>query len=188
MHRITGGAAEYNAAASQNQWASLCDATLNFAHPDLVRLLALWRMEAGPAGIPPRRAMSARLLKSFLRDIALYERVGEGPERRYRIRLMGTAFAQILGDFTGQFVDEAVPAEFAPRWHAALDATLGAGAPLRFLGREDTNRMSFLTGEFFSAPLLADDGGATLVLAAARYSGRRPWEEVEAEARRTLGL
>jgi hypothetical protein len=188
MHGIVGGAAEFNAAALQNGWASLCDATLNFAHSDLVKLLALWRMEAGEAGIPPRRAMSARLLKSFLRDIALYERIGEGPGRRYRIRLMGTAFAQILGDFTGKFVDEAVSAEFTPRWHAALDATLGAKAPLRFVAREDTNQMTFLTGEFLSAPLLADDGRANLVLSAARYSGRRPWEEIEAEARKTLGL
>ena len=51
---------------------------------------------------------------------------------------MGTAFAQILGDLTGKFIDEAVPAEFVPRWHASLDATLATGAPLRFLGREDT--------------------------------------------------
>ena len=27
-----------------------------------------------------------------------------------------------------------------------------------------------------------------LVLAAARYSGKRPWEDVDAEARRLLGL
>jgi hypothetical protein len=132
--------------------------------------------------------MSPRLLKSFLRDVAIYERVLEGEMRRYRVRLMGTAFAQILGDLTGKFIDEAVPAEFVVRWHASLDATLGAAAPLRFLGREDTKGMTFLTGEFFSAPLVADDGRTNLVLAAARYSGKRPWEEVDHEARRMLGL
>lgn len=188
MAAIIGSAADFNRAARDGGWHSLCDATAKFSHPDLTRLLALWRSEAGENAIPPRRTMSPRLLKSFLRDVAIYERVGEGEGRRYRVRLMGTAFAQILGDLTGKFIDEAVAADFVPRWHASLDATLGAAAPLRFLGREDTKGMTFLTGEFFSAPLLADDGQANLLLAAARYSGKRPWEDVDAEARRLLGL
>jgi hypothetical protein len=189
MDWVIGGAAEYNTQATRGDWHSLCDPALAFLHPDLGRLLDLWRSEAGDGGIPHRRVMSPRLLKSFLRDIAIYERLkGEDGKRRYRVRLMGTAFAQILGDLTGKFVDEAVPAEFVPRWHAALDLTLAGRAPLRFLGREDTNRMTFLTGEFFSAPLIADDGQMSLVLAAARYSGKRPWEEVDAEARKALGL
>lgn len=189
MDVVIGGAAEYNAAAVRGNWHSLCDPSLSFLHPDLVRLHELWLAEAQDGGIPLRRVMSPRLLKSFLRDIALYERLkGAGGERRYRVRLVGTAFAQIIGDLTGKFVDEVVPKEFLPRWHAALDATLGARAPLRFLGREDTKGMTFLTGEFFSAPLLADDGQPNIVLAAARFSGKRPWEEVDAEARRTLGL
>jgi hypothetical protein len=188
MDSIIGSAAEYNRASQKGDWHSLCDATLRFNHPDLTKLLTLWRNEAGDKPIPLRRTMSPRLLKSLLRDIAIYERVGDGGDRRYRVRLMGTSFAQILGDLTGKFIDEAVPEPFVPRWHAALDATLGAGAPLRFLGREDTKGLTFLTGEFFSAPLIADDGQMNLVLAAARYSGKRPWEEFDQEARRLLGL
>jgi hypothetical protein len=189
MDLVIGTVADYNAASRRGDWHSLCDPTLAFVHPDLTKLLDLWRSETGEAGIPPRRVMSPRLLKSFLRDIAIYERL-ETPDgrRRYRVRLMGTAFAQILGDLTGKLVDEAVPARFVDRWHGALDVTLAVRAPLRFLGREDTNGMTFLTGEFFSAPLIADDGQMSLVLAAARYSGKRPWEEVDAEARKTLGL
>jgi hypothetical protein len=48
--------------------------------------------------------------------------------------------------------------------------------------------MIFLTGEFFSAPLMADNGQVNLVLSSARYSGKRPWPEVEAETRKALGL
>jgi len=189
MELVIGGAAEFNKAAAAGNWHSLCDERLHFAHPELMRLLELWRAEAGDGGIPPRRVMSPRLLKSFLRDIALYERVANDTgQRRYRVRLIGTAFAQILGDLTGKFIDEAIAPDFAVRWHAALDATLGARAPLRFLGREDTKGMTFLTGEFFSAPLLADDGQMNLVLAAARFSGKRPWDEIDAEAREQLGL
>jgi hypothetical protein len=188
MGSIIGSAAEYNRAARTGDWHSLCDVTLAFQHPDLMKLLELWRSEAGDSGIAPRRTMSPRLLKSHLRDIALYERVGDGDGRRYRVRLMGTSFAQILGDMTGKYLDDALPAAMLPRWHAALDTTLGARAPLRFLGREDTNQMSFLTGEFLSAPLVADDGQVNLVLGAARYSGKRPWEDIDADARKSLGL
>src|ERR1700752_4774259 len=105
MGPIIGNADEYNRAAKAGDWHSLCDVTLKFLHPDLLRLLDLWKSEAGK-GIPQRRTMSPRLLKSFLRDIALYERIGEGEARRYRVRLMGTSFAQILGDLTGKFLDE----------------------------------------------------------------------------------
>jgi hypothetical protein len=189
MDVTIGGAADYNAVATRDTWHSLCDPTLQFAHPELVKLLDLWRANAGENGIPPRRVMSARLLRSLVRDIAIYERVvtAEGA-RRYRVRLFGTGFAHIVGDLTGKYIDEAVGREFVPRWHAALDVTLAENAPLRFVGREDTNNMIFLTGEFFSAPLTADDGQVSLVLGSARYSGRRPWLEVEAETREQLGL
>jgi len=188
MDAVIGGAAEYNRTSAAGNWHSLCDQSLRFVHPELTRLLDLWRSEAHDGAIPPRRVMSPRLLKPFLRDVALYERLSGGAERRYRVRLMGTAFAQILGDLTGKFIDEAIPADYVKRWHGALDATLGVRAPLRFLSREDTKGMTFLTGEFFAAPLLADDGQMNLVLAAARFSGKRPWEVVDAEARKDLGL
>lgn len=190
MDAVIGGAAEFNRMAAEGGWHSLCDETAGFSHPDLMKLRELWRDEAAHGGgIPPRRAMSPRLLKPFLRDVALYERLnGDDGRRRYRVRLIGTAFAQILGDLTGKFIDEAVPKEFVVRWHASLDTTLAHRAPLRFLGREDTKGMTFLTGEFFSAPLTADDGQVSLVLAAARFSGKRPWDQVDAEARRELGL
>jgi len=189
MDVTIGGAADYNAAATRGAWHSICDPTLQFAHPELVKLLALWRANAGDEGIPLRRVMSARLLRSLVRDIAIYERVATaGGGRRYRVRLIGTGFAHIVGDLTGRFIDEAIGTDFVARWHGALDATLGANAPLRFVGREDTNNMIFLTGEFLSAPLAADDGQVNLVLGSARYSGKRPWPEVEAETRDRLGL
>jgi len=188
MDATSGGAADYNAASVRGGWHSLCDPTLQFSHPELRKLLELWVSHAGATGIPPRREMSARMLKSMLRDVAIYERVSSQGGRRYRVRLIGSGFAQIVGDLTGKFIDEAVAPEMVSRWYGALDATLGAAAPLRFVGREETNGMIFLTGEFFSAPLMADDGQVNLVLGSARYSGKHPWPEIEAETRRMLGL
>jgi hypothetical protein len=182
------GADDYNERAKTNNWVSLCDASVTFSHPDLRRLLGLWRKQA-MGGIPLRRDMTPRVLKSFLPDIAICERLtGDGGERRYRVSMMGVWFAQILGNFTGKYLDDALPPEHLPRWRAALDATLADCVPLRFLARTDTSAMSFLSGEYFVAPLLADNGSASFVLAAGRFSGGRPWEEVIAEARLALGL
>ena len=48
--------------------------------------------------------------------------------------------------------------------------------------------MSFLNGEYFVAPLLADDSSASFILVAGRFAAGRPWEDVEAEARLAQGL
>jgi hypothetical protein len=182
------GADDYNKRAKEDGWASLCDASVTFNHPDLRRLLGLWRKQA-KNGTPLRHDMTPRVLKSFLPDIAICERViGDGGERRYRVCTMGAWFAQILGNFTDKFLDEVLPPEHLPRWQMALDVTLADCVPLRFLGRTDTNAMSFLNGEYFVAPLLADDGSASFILAAGRFTGGRPWEDVQAEARQALGL
>jgi hypothetical protein len=186
---MSAGAADYNEKAKTNNWAVLCDASVTFNHPDLRRLLGVWRKQANRRSLPVRRDLTPRLLKSFHKDIALYERVAAmGGARRWRVLQMGASFAQIVGDMTGKFLDEAIQAEFLPRWHAALDATLGQGAPLRFLTRADTWQMPFLIGEYFAAPLIADDGSASLILGAGRFTGGRSWPAVEAEARKALGL
>ena len=182
------GADDYNERAKTNDWAAFCDASVTFSHPDLRRLLGLWRKQA-KGGIPLRRDMTPRVLKGFLQDIAICERVvGDGGERRWRVCQQGAWFAQILGDFNGKFLDEVLPPHLQPRWQVALDATLTDRVPLRFLGRTDANAMSFLNGEYFVAPLIADDGSASFILASGRFTGGRPWEEVEAEARLALGL
>lgn len=173
----------FNAKARQAGWASLCDATLAFVRPEFGELLCLWREHAEAEGLPFRKHFGPRSLKALLRHVAIYERVENG-EARYRVRLMGTAFADAMGDLSGRFIDEAVAPEFLPRWYAALGAAIEARAPLRFVSRLDTVNKSYLVAEYFEAPILADDGSASLILAAGHFAPR-PWTEVSAhEARR----
>jgi hypothetical protein len=182
-------AAEFNALAAREGWPTLCDRTVHFDRPELAALLSLWHQKAGPSGIPARADMTPRVLKPFLRDVAIYERVSDGAgSRRYRVRLLGDTVAHVMGDLTGKFIDKAVAPKFLPRWYASLDATLAAGAPLRFLSRSDTNDMSFLVAEYFSAPLLGPDGTPSMVLGVAHYDGARGWDDVAAEACRHLHL
>ena len=141
---MSAGAADYNEKAKTNNWAALCDASLAFNHPDLRRLLGLWRKQA-KGGIPLRTDMTPRVLKSHLQDIAICRRIaGDRSERRWRVCQQGVWFAQILGDFNGKFLDEVLPPHLQPRWQVALDATLADRAPLRFLGRTDANRLLHL--------------------------------------------
>ncbi|MBU6298733.1 MAG: hypothetical protein KGJ79_02205 [Alphaproteobacteria bacterium] len=180
------GAASYNNTARDNGWAAICDGTANFDHPDLRRFLALWRRTRaqGPlawSNLPP-------LLKPYLPDAAVYQRTSSGEERRWRVVRMGSHFAQIMGNLSGKFLDEVIPAGTLPRWYAALDATLGGDGPLRFLARVDNSGMPFLTGEYFTAPLIGEDGSASLVLSVGRFTGGRRWDEIADEARLALGL
>lgn len=118
------GADAYNEAVRTENWAALCDATLTFTHPDLRRFLGLWRRTAAQ-GLPAWGDLLPRELKPYLQDIALYDRVGSGAARRWRVFALGGHFAQIMGNLSGKFLDETVPAERLPHWYASLDATLG---------------------------------------------------------------
>ena len=174
----------YMQLAQENGWVGICDPKLSFRARELSELHDLWRQTARASAIPRRCDFTPRVLKSCLPHVAIYERVlCPQKGRRYRVRLMGTRFAQVMGDLTGKFIDEAVPAPFLPRWYAALDAVIEACVPLRFLSRADTVNKSFLLGEFFEAPLLNDNGEAELVLAAAIHTEMQDWDEILAEER-----
>lgn len=166
----------FNIRARLEGWPSVCDASLAFQRMEFRLLLATWHDFGDEDHLPSRRALTPHKLKSLLRNIAIYEKVTNG-KVRYRVRVMGSAFADIMGDMTGRFLDEAVPEEHLPRWHAALDTVLEAGAPLRFVSRADTACKSHLSGEYFQAPLLDDDGAPTLILAGGHFAARK-WSDI----------
>jgi len=174
-----------NEAAADSGWPMLCDETCSFMHPLLHELLALWRHEAA-AGIPQRQALTARKLQPFMRNLTLFERLSEGPQRRYRVRLMGSGIVQYYGELTGKYIDEVVPETFLPRWYAFLDTALHAARPVRLLLRADTFDKAHMVGECLCAPLAAEAGSVKFVLLGMILDGRRPWSVVQADARALL--
>lgn len=178
MHsaRAAQASDKFNALALANGWPSLCDPTLAFCDIRFRVLLSRWHDFSIGDRMPCRRDFTPRTLKELLREVAIYERVING-STRYRVRLMGTAFADVMGDMSGQFIDEAVPPAFASRWQASLGAVFEAQAPLRFMARSDTGHKSFLVAEYFAAPLLADDGSLSMVLGAGHFAPRE-WDDV----------
>ena len=151
----SGAAAEasekFNAKARAEGWASYCDPCLSFHRLEFRLLIATWRDLGDEQHLPSRKDLTPRRLKSLSRNIVIYERVANGSVR-YRVRVMGTAFSEIMGDLSGHYLDEAMPAEQMPRWQAALDTALEAGAPLRFVAGADTSGKPFMAGEYFEAP------------------------------------
>jgi hypothetical protein len=177
----------FDRAATENNWPLLCDESCAFTSPMLADLLALWRREAA-AGIPARSAMTARKLQPYMRSLAIYERMGEGDKRRYRVRLMGSGIVQYYGELTGKFIDDAVDGKFLPRWYALSDLTLGLGKPVRLLLRADTFDKAHMVAEYLCAPLKADGDAVRFVLLGMQFDGHTPWNQVEAETREKLGL
>ena len=180
-------AAAFNETAASKSWPILCDETLGFEHAMLTELLALWQSEA-KEGVPARNALTARKLQPFMRNIAIYERIGEGAQRRFRVRLMGSGIVQYYGELTGKYFEEAVPQKYQDRWYAVSDISLHVQKPVRFVLRADTFEKSYMTAEYLCAPLKTDSGLVKFVLVGIVFDGRRPWNVIEAEARQKLGL
>lgn len=174
--------AQFNALSRSQGWAGWCDPTLAFRCSELMAMEELWRQLAASGDIPMRHDIGPRALKSHLPHVAIYERVIVDNDRRYRVRLMGTRFAQVMGDLTGAFIDETLPPQYVERWHAALDEVLHCCMPLRFVSRSDTANKSFLVGEFFEAPLRADDGSLNLVIAAGIFTPADDWRSFLGDA------
>jgi len=160
----------YNALATAQGWRSACYAALEFKNDALSDLLAIWRRVAPSGGIPRRKELTPRLLRAHLADIAIYERSRSADGReRYRMRVTGARYSSVIGDFSGRYLDETVPPSVLTRWHAAPNAVIAAGAPLRFVSRTETVDKPFITGEYMMAPLIGDSGAVDTVIAGAAF-------------------
>jgi len=164
---------ELDRKAKREGWPFHCDAALEFERAELNALRDLWRSLAAEKAVPSRADFDARTLKPYLKNILIIERVVTGPQRwRYRTRLSGTAVTDVLGDFTGKFIEEQVPLELVPRWTAIYDAILDSGQPLRLVADFELPQLAYLRGEGLIAPLTDRDGKPTLILSCAYFKPR----------------
>jgi hypothetical protein len=170
MPTARSAAETFNRFAETTAAPSRCDPMLAFETPELAHALLLWQEKAGAHGMPSRRDLGARALKAVLPNVVIVDAVGDGPTRRYRFRLEGTALTELLGDHTGKFFDEAVVSPFRERWSAMMDATLDGGAPLRFFGRIEYDTQDYLSMELLLAPLSDEGAQAVLLVGYARSS------------------
>ncbi|HEY2071013.1 MAG TPA: PAS domain-containing protein [Rhizomicrobium sp.] len=164
--------ATFNELSEREGWEQLCDPALAFSRADFAEFLALWTEKAAGRAVPTRGDMTARALKPFLPKVALKERVECDPSR-YRWRLVGTYVAQILGERTGQFLEEGASPRAVARWTASCDLVLKTARPLRFVGR--VLAKDFLTSELLFTPLAGDDGVPRFVMGFGHYNAEPDW-------------
>jgi len=161
-----------NAYAAGQGWPFRGSSVLEFDQPELNLLRDIWYEKAAGTPTPYRSEFDLRTLKPVLSNVSILERVHESGSRRYRIRLMGSEVVHMLGEGTGRYLDQSVPAKSLPHWHAVYDSVMEALVPLRFLTRYREKRMDYLVSESFNAPMLDADGNATLLLCCAYFQSR----------------
>jgi hypothetical protein len=139
----------------ESGWGVTIDETLSFTHVELSSLYGLWRAKADAIGaLPSREDFDIRMLKPFLRHVAILERVtGADGKSGFRIRLQGTTMAHFFGDQQGKMLESAVPPDLVDRWTSIYDALLDARRPLRLRGSYETENMNYLSTESFAVPL-----------------------------------
>jgi hypothetical protein len=162
---VTDAAETLNARARAEGWPLECDSKLVFDRPELTMLRDVWRSSAAKVGLPTRNDLGAPALKSVLRHLSIMERVID-PEKgsRYRVLHQGSYFAAVIGDKTGTFIDESIPAVLLPRWTVPFDLILETHTPLRIISRFEHEKLDYAMGESFLAPLSGENGEANLLM------------------------
>ena len=182
-----GPEALFNRQAERNDWPTRADSTLSFQNENFAQLVRLWQGKMRGAELPRRSDFTARELKRVLRNLIFFERVGESEQARWRVRFIGSGVAAVTGDMTGHFLDEFIPAELYPRWHAALGAIFAARRPIRFLGRIDIWDQQHIAAEIFAAPLAGAGATPAMAMATFRFHAAVPPRE-DAVDMRALAL
>jgi hypothetical protein len=158
-------ASALNRKSKAQGWPFHFDAALRFERRELNALRDLWLARAADRTAPSRADLGARMLKPYLPNITISERIFvEHGKWRYRTRLSGSTIAETVGDHTGKYLEEQLPADSLPRWTAAYDAVLDGAIPLRLVSDFSVPCLNYLTGEIFIAPLADERGKLSLVI------------------------
>jgi hypothetical protein len=131
-------------------------------HPELLRLLAYWRDRRGGRAFPRRADIDPVDLGFMLARIALTE-VHEGP-RRYRLRLVGSWWAQLSGvELTGTWIDDWPKANLRKLTVDTYEAVIAARAPLcaRRDAWVDEKKLSY---EILLLPLSEDGARISMIM------------------------
>ena len=160
---------QINALAEQKGWPLMDDPHLRFVTPQLKTVLSVWHEKRGEHTLPARTAMTLRDLKCALPNIALLDIDSSGGRMRFKVRLCGGALDAFLGNApTGQFLDEAVPRDFAEKWAATWRPSISARSVARLVARVEFPNRRCYVAETLNAPL-AEDGENPDVFMTATY-------------------
>ena len=157
----------------ERSWAVVeHDPLLSFETGILNEAFAVWCAHAESGTIPPRSALTARDMKTFLGSVLIVERQDDG---RYRVRLMGTKITQVIGEMQGRIIEEALPPDAVARWRMGFDLVLSELRPMRFVSKVIVQDIRCLQAEILLAPLLDEAGRPNMVFGVAIFkTGENP--------------
>ena len=174
----TDVAGTLNARSRQMHWNAECDTKLDFDRRELSEMREVWRARCRPQRLPSRAEFDLRVLKPFLREVAILEVVPNQGKRRYLHRLVGSAIAERTGETTGKYLDEIIPEPVHEKTVAFFDAVIEHRCPLRVVNDYDIETMNHTRGEIFLMPLADDGVDANMLLTvsyiAAKSAGMTP--------------
>ena len=131
---------------------------------DLLRLLDYWHGKRAQRGFPRRGDIDPIDLRFMLERIALIE-VHDGPRRRYRLRLVGSWWAQKYGfEPTGIWLDEWPNPDQLKLVLATYERLIALRRPL-VLVRDHWIDEKLLNYEAALLPLSEDDAQLTMIVA-----------------------
>ncbi len=162
----------FNARAVTEGWAVRSDTRLVFDSDMLRGLVGAWRERCRPGHLPSRADFTLLALKPYLRDIVIVEVVREGERRRFRHKLLGSNASARLGEMTGRFTDEVLPAAVDRKTVACYEAVVDSRCPLRIVTDFDLANMTHMRGEAFAAPLAEDGVTPNVVLSVFAFTPR----------------
>ena len=128
---------------------------LAFRDPRLIRFRELWHDLTDGNRLPSRAALTARIMKPYLRNLSVMD-IGQPNAKRFIHRFVGSEITRYMGELTGVALDEFLPANLHPRTTLFLEAVIAARRPVRVVTRFQLRPVDFLLAEIFGAPLAAD--------------------------------
>ena len=153
-------------------WTFTCERGVKFDSVKLTAACALWQSQAAPGRLPARSMFTARMMKDFLPDLSIMETIRSGAATRFRHRLMGTNVVRYMGERTGMFLGDYLPEPALERTLMGYQTVIDARCPLRFVTQFTMDPISYLSAEFFAAPLASD--GVTIDMMMSVTDFRRP--------------
>ena len=169
----TDPAAIINAKAIAEGWPFRCDPELAFARADLNLLRDVWQSHLTTSAMSERALFEVPQIKPVTRHVTILERTAAEGRTRYRVKYQGSYLAALMGSNLDKFVDENIPPQLLPRWHAVFDNVLDCGTPIRLIVEFEFARLNFAAAETFIAPLSNGAGKVNLVLAGIYFRPRR---------------
>jgi len=145
--------------------------SIDACRPELQQLHALWQRLRGARHMPARSDFDPMQVPKLLPDIFLVDVFADAPrERRYRVRLQGTAQVDYNGaDWTGRFLHEAVDRVPADRFCAVGDAVVAGRTPWMSTGKLYwLPAKPFYRFETILLPLSDDDVSVNMILGLTR--------------------